>query len=392
MSPELQKIAPVLLANGLVYVVSVIASTFSPAVYYAFGVADWLTTFRTYHWLVAPVFSLAGAVSIGYVGDRWAREPAIAMVLVLTGLSALAVAMIPSYYTGGTLTIVLYLLSHALFAFAVGSQFGPALAYLLESAPPDRAGFFVSLLGASSTIGSIVGVALIWLGLGQLNWRVAVGCGVLIMPMAFLLRSGAAGRNDKVSQPSGQRAYTWPLLLATTILLAFAVTSSMTSSTAIPQIEFRGFGSHPGFWTVINLVCAVVMCLAGWIYDRVGPRSVMLAAGVPLGLFALLSIVLMILLNYGLVSFVPLLVVTVFALLLKAAMFVPVPMAAAQLVSPAQRARTVNLVGVGASTLFALISGPSGRQMMNFEVMLQAIIWIAAIVAMFKLFPKPARA
>jgi MFS family permease len=312
----------------------------------------------------------------------------MALALVLVGVSAATLALVPAYYAGGTLTIVLYLFVHAVFVFGFGAQLGSAVAYVVE-AVPDRAGFVVSLLFASSTLATVAALVLIEFGFAQLNWRLAVACGLLILPMAFLLGPEEARHAGEQERDAGEQPdFLWSLSLVTTILLAFALTSGFVSGVSGPLIQARGLGFRPGFWIAIEMISVLATCSAGWLYDRVGTRPIMLATGVPLGLLSLLSFALAILLNYNLVSIVALLITTVVIVFLQGTALVPLLITIARLAAPQERARVINFAYAGATALAVLLSGPGGRQMKNFEVMLRVGIWIAAMMAVFRLFPK----
>jgi MFS family permease len=404
MTPELRRVAPVLLANGLVFFALTLGNAYADAVYRAIDANSWLSGFEVYNRAIAPLISLAGAAVIGTIADRRDRKTAIALVLIIVGSASAAFAVFPSDSSQGsagvmflvpvtsaqgpTVAIVLYLLIHATFVFAVNAQLGPATAFIFEAAPSQRRGLFVSLLGATATLGTTLAI-LFRLALGQENSRIALCSLVILLPAALLLRSRHARPEGNSSQ--GWQALPRPILFsAAAILLALAVTTELINSVALPNLRFNGFGVQTYFWITIDLVCVVMACFGGWLLDRYGPRTAMLATGLPLGIFTFLLLPLAVLLNIDAMSFIPLLLTIVVTLILQAAAYSPAPVALAQNVPPVLRARIFNLIYAAIGAVMTMVAVSPEHDVTNLEVILRVVAWIAAIVAMFRLFPRSA--
>jgi MFS family permease len=144
--------------------------------------------------LMRPV----GAVVIGVLADKAGRKPALLLALLLMGVTMLGMALIPPATQIGALAGVLAVVLRMLQGFAVGGQVGPSTAYLVEAAPPNRRGFFVSLqflsqhiaIISSGVVGFTLAHSLSEEALGAWGWRAAFLVGLVIVPFAVFMRQG----------------------------------------------------------------------------------------------------------------------------------------------------------------------------------------------------------
>jgi MFS family permease len=86
-----------------------------------------------------------GGVVIGPLSDRIGRKPTMLFTFALMGLSVAGLALTPSYAAIGLAAPVLVLVFRLTQGFALGGEVGPTTAFLLEAAPKDRRGLYVSL-------------------------------------------------------------------------------------------------------------------------------------------------------------------------------------------------------------------------------------------------------
>ena len=100
------------------------------------------------------------------------------------------------YATIGIAAPVLLVVARLIQGFSAGGEMGPAMTYLLESAPPGRQCFFGSWQLASQNMGSIfsglIGVVLALSMSEQVadawGWRIPFLLGILIAPVGFYIR------------------------------------------------------------------------------------------------------------------------------------------------------------------------------------------------------------
>lgn len=86
-----------------------------------------------------------GGIVIGMYGDRVGRKPAMVFSFALMGASILGLSLTPSYAQIGIAAPILLVIFRLLQGFALGGEVGPSTAFLVEAAPPNRRGLYVSL-------------------------------------------------------------------------------------------------------------------------------------------------------------------------------------------------------------------------------------------------------
>lgn len=235
---------------------------------------------------------LGGAV-IGPLGDRIGRKPAMLFCFGLMGFSILGMAMTPSFDSIGWTAPVLVVIFRLLQGFALGGEVGPATAYLMEAAPVQKRGLYVSLQFATQQAAiltaGLVGVVLSSLlspqDLNQWGWRIAMLLGVTVVPFALVMRRTLPEtlelRADTVKEPL-TRAHLW-LALVTVSMLASATIATFTMTYMnIFATHTLGFTSALAFGAVVvSGSCGVIFNpVGGWLSDRIGRKPVMMTASV----------------------------------------------------------------------------------------------------------------
>ncbi|MBV9549342.1 MAG: MFS transporter [Alphaproteobacteria bacterium] len=137
-----------------------------------------------------------GGLVVGPLSDRIGRRPTMLFTFALMGLSIAGLALTPSYASIGVAAPLLALLFRLAQGFALGGEVGPTTAFLLEAAPRQRRGFYVSLQNATQYF-SVLCVGLIGAALtsvlpadafGAWGWRAAMLLGAGMVPFAWVLR------------------------------------------------------------------------------------------------------------------------------------------------------------------------------------------------------------
>jgi len=104
-----------------------------------------------------------GGVFIGPLGDRIGRKPAMLLSFGLMGLSIVGLALTPSYASIGVAAPILVVFFRLVQGFALGGEVGPSTAFLMEAAPVEKRGLYISLQSASQQAATlcagIVGVS-----------------------------------------------------------------------------------------------------------------------------------------------------------------------------------------------------------------------------------------
>jgi MFS transporter, MHS family, proline/betaine transporter len=157
-------------------------------------IASVLATFATYGvgFLVRPI----GGMILGNYGDRRGRRKALALTMFIMAVGTGLTGLIPPYTQWGIAAPILLVACRMLQGFSTGGEWGGATAFLVESAPENRRGFFGSLQQLSAGLASIsaAGTALLLnsiMPLTALNtwgWRLPFLLGFAIAPIGYYLR------------------------------------------------------------------------------------------------------------------------------------------------------------------------------------------------------------
>ena len=137
-----------------------------------------------------------GGFVIGRFADRRGRKPAMILTFTLMGIAIVGLSLTPSYAMIGMAAPVIAVLFRMLQGFALGGEVGPNTAFLVEAAPPNRRGFYVSLQFATQNfsilmagaIGLLLSSMLSPAALTDWGWRAAFLVGAMIVPFTIMIR------------------------------------------------------------------------------------------------------------------------------------------------------------------------------------------------------------
>src|SRR5271170_3030535 len=105
-----------------------------------------------------------GGILLGLYADRRGRKAALLLIIVLMTIAMAMIGFAPTYAAIGVAAPLLIVTARLLQGFATGGEFGIATAFLIESAPPDRRGFYGSWQmvgqGLAALIGAVIGMLL----------------------------------------------------------------------------------------------------------------------------------------------------------------------------------------------------------------------------------------
>ncbi len=233
-----------------------------------------------------------GAVVIGRVADRVGRRPAMLLSFGLMGAAIVGLALTPSYAAIGVAAPIMAIAFRLIQGFALGGQVGSSTAYLVEAAPPNRRGLYVSFqyMGQDAAVlcAGLMGVGLSsMLGAQTLRdwgWRIAFLAGALIVPFGLMLRRGLvetleAAPPEAPAPPGGPRAYTRVAVLGLIMLGSGTIVSYLlqyltTYANATLHMPARtAFGAT----VVLGLTGVAFDVVGGWLADRFGRKPVMIA-------------------------------------------------------------------------------------------------------------------
>jgi len=229
-----------------------------------------------------------GGLVIGRMADRRGRKPAMILSFTMMGLSMTGLALTPSYAMIGMAAPVLAVLFRLVQGFALGGEVGPNIAYLMEAAPRNRRGFYISLNFASADLAVMI-AGLVGFGLASTlsapaleawGWRVAFLIGAVIVPFGLRLRRTLVETLPTESDRTAAKDAKPVLLLAVAGLFVIAggTISNYTLEYLTTYAQSTLHMAVPTAFaaTVVLGVIGVIGDLTGgWLADRFGPKRVL---------------------------------------------------------------------------------------------------------------------
>jgi MFS family permease len=288
-----------------------------------------------------------GGILIGIYADRRGRK---ASLLLIIGLMTLAIAMIgfaPTYDAIGIAAPLLVVLARLLQGFSAGGEFASSTAFLIESAPAHRRGFYGSwqMVGQGLAVltGALLGALITRIftpeALDSWAWRIPFLFGLVIGPLGLYIRRRLDETEDflAITRNTGKQQALGAALAAHVrqVLATFGVVVSGTISFYVILLYMPTFArmqlhlplDQAFSAQAISLACMIVLIpIFGALSDHIGRKPIMISA---LVLYFVLTYPLFSWM-YANQSFASLLVTQVILCCLLGAMFGPISTALAE--------------------------------------------------------------
>ena len=97
-----------------------------------------------------------GGMLFGHYGDSHGRKRALVLAMFLMGISTTLIGLLPSYASVGIIAPLLLVTLRFAQGLAVGGQWGGAALLAIESAPPNRRGFYGSFVQVGVPLGVVL--------------------------------------------------------------------------------------------------------------------------------------------------------------------------------------------------------------------------------------------
>ncbi|MGE5566355.1 MAG: MFS transporter [Parcubacteria group bacterium] len=235
--------------------------------------------------LMRPV----GGIVIGRIGDRVGRRPAMVLSFTLMGLAMLVLALTPSYAAIGVAAPVVVILARLVQGFALGGEVGPSTAFMVEAAPPEKRGLYVSLqfvtqhaaVLASGLVGMALTAALSEGAVDAWGWRAAFLLGALIVPFGFVLRRSlpeTLHETPELAQEPKTDARVWPIVvLGLLMLTGGTIVTYVLNYLKTYASETLHLSGMLGFGAIVatGLTGVLISPLGGALSDKYGRKPVM---------------------------------------------------------------------------------------------------------------------
>jgi len=251
-----------------------------------------------------------GALVFGRIGDRVGRKQAFIITISIMGGATFVIGLLPTYSQVGILAPILLISMRVLQGFAVGGEYGGAIIYVAEHAPPDKRGYYTSWLQTTAAAG-LVAALLVVLGTRRLvgeeafaewGWRIPFLLSILLLTISLWVRMRleespifekirAEGTISKA--PITESFLRWAslkfvLIALSSFMAAHAViwySIHFYSQVFLTQV-LKVDGAIVSELMLITVTIGLPMYLFfGWLSDKIGRKPIMLSA---IGLSALL--------------------------------------------------------------------------------------------------------
>ncbi|MEB3371903.1 MFS transporter [Saccharopolyspora mangrovi] len=252
-------------------------------------------------------FGPLGGAFFGYLGDRIGRVRVLGATVLLAGGATLGIGVLPTYQSIGIAAPIVLLLCRVAQGFAAGGEPTGAYSYVLESAPSDQRGrwvtFTVTFAWLGPTVGSILIVCLRTIGGEQAYtdwlWRVPFIIGGIVAVIGLWIRLKLedsdefeqATKQEMAPNPfsrvfrENRRAFGLVLLLGITNGAA-AYTINGYIATYLSELAGLSATATLVSSAVVLLLFVIMLPCFGILTDRVGRRPVLLGGGAVLLLTA----------------------------------------------------------------------------------------------------------
>ena len=240
-----------------------------------------------------------GGILLGIYADRRGRKAALLMVIALMTIAIAMIAFAPTYAAIGVGAPLIIVAARLLQGFSAGGEFASATAFLTESAPPRRRGFYGSWQmvgqGLAVLIGAILGTVLTRSltpeALDGWGWRIPFLFGLIIGPVGLYIRRNLDETSAFLQSNRGLagRQGSGSVLLShvTEMLACLGLVVAGTISFYVILIYIPTFArtqlhlplDQAFLAQSIGLACEVVLIpICGLLSDLIGRKPILIAA------------------------------------------------------------------------------------------------------------------
>ena len=241
-----------------------------------------------------------GGIVWGHIGDKIGRKKALIWTLLITGLGTFAIGLMPTYETIGLWAAVILVFVRLLQGFGVGGEQGGAVLLTAEAAPPNRRGFFASLVQMGSPAAYLVPSALFAFLTTQLSeeqflawgWRIPFLLSIVVVAIGLWirLRIDESEVFKEVKENAKSQAPIKVVFRESRREVFLGIGSKFVEAAVFPfyTVFLVAYSKNLGNDSAFVLQAIIIAILAelamipvwGWLTDKIGRKKVFLGTAV----------------------------------------------------------------------------------------------------------------
>jgi metabolite-proton symporter len=97
-----------------------------------------------------------GGILFGILGDRYGRKPVLVATLLMIGVGTTLIGVLPTYAQIGIWAPILLVAMRVVQGLGAGAEYGGAVIYLVENAPPKHRGFWGGFAPVGVSVGNLL--------------------------------------------------------------------------------------------------------------------------------------------------------------------------------------------------------------------------------------------
>ncbi len=136
-----------------------------------------------------------GALVFGHFGDRLGRKGILVITIVVMGVASALIGVLPTFETAGIVAPILLAALRFVQGLATGGEWGGATLMAVESAPPEKRGFYGAVVQLGSPTGTLLSSLIVagvvaWTGdqFLEWGWRIPYLISIVLVAVGVWLR------------------------------------------------------------------------------------------------------------------------------------------------------------------------------------------------------------
>lgn len=241
-----------------------------------------------------------GAVLFGMIGDRYGRQIALAVAILMMAIPTACIGLLPNYAQIGILAPILLTIIRLFQGLSLGGEFSGSIAFIVEHSADHRRGAAGSTTVISLIAGMLLGSLVASLTshlctpetLVEWGWRIPFLFGLVVGLVGFYIRrhteespkycaTKEAGHLCETPVREAFKHHLKPMFQAIGMYVSVTVPFYICSIFMISyyaQVLGRPLEESMTINTVVMLVMMVTVGISGWLSDLYGRRRIMMLA------------------------------------------------------------------------------------------------------------------